>query len=66
MKPLVPILLTLGSLVACTIAPNPPAGAPQTIEPLPGNLAPPVAPRDSTARAASKAYYLGPRGEEWF
>ena len=66
MKPLVPILLTLASLVACTTPSNPLGGALQTIEPLPGNLAPPVAPRDSEVRAASKAYYLGPRGEEWF
>ena len=63
MKPLVSILLALSSLAACTTAPHPPS---HEIEPLPGNLAPPVAPRDSNERAASKAYYLGPRGEEWF
>ncbi|NVK97731.1 hypothetical protein KQ247_13350 [Ruegeria pomeroyi] len=40
--------------------------APQPVAQYPGSLPPPKAQRDSDARASATAYYLGPRGEEWY
>lgn len=65
MKPLLPLVLVVGALGACTSDRPPSAVAQLSSDPLPGSLPPPVAPRDGSAREASSAYYLGPRGDEW-
>ncbi|MCE8536729.1 hypothetical protein KBY27_04600 [Ruegeria pomeroyi] len=53
-------LVALLALGACA------ATEPQPVAQYPGSLPPPTAQRDSDARAAATAYYLGPRGEEWY
>ena len=54
------LIMALLALSACV------ASEPQPVAQYPGSLPPPTAQRDSEARKAASAYYLGPRGEEWY